>query len=172
MTQFYGLVLAGILVFMAVMTIRWQFVLVAQVKKDTTMPSEDRRYLTKRARRRVLNGIFLLALGGMLSWTYLSGTEARAGELSKRNDPSRENPEIPRIPFDEEERAFLKFYGTFWILFLLLLFVVFTMAIMDFWATRRYAVSELTQEHYAMKGAAPDVPRLQRTLVRFERSPR
>jgi hypothetical protein len=30
------------------------------------------------------------------------------------------------------------------------------------------AVSELTQEHYAMKGAA-DVPRLQRTLVRFER---
>jgi hypothetical protein len=34
------------------------------------------------------------------------------------------------------------------------------------------AVSELTQEHYAMKGAAPDVFRLQRTLVRFERAPR
>ena len=34
------------------------------------------------------------------------------------------------------------------------------------------AVSELTQEHYAMKGAAPDVPRLQRTLVHFERAPR
>ncbi len=34
------------------------------------------------------------------------------------------------------------------------------------------AVSELTQEHYAMKGAVLDVPRLQRTLVRFERTPR
>jgi hypothetical protein len=34
------------------------------------------------------------------------------------------------------------------------------------------AVSELTQEQYAPKGAAPDVPRLQRTLVRFERAPR
>jgi hypothetical protein len=34
------------------------------------------------------------------------------------------------------------------------------------------AVSELTQEHYAMKGAVPDVPRLQRTLVRFERASR
>jgi hypothetical protein len=34
------------------------------------------------------------------------------------------------------------------------------------------AVSELTQEHYAMKGAVPDVPRLQRTLVHFERAPR
>ena len=34
------------------------------------------------------------------------------------------------------------------------------------------AVSELTQEHYAMKGALPDVPRLQRILVRFERAPR
>ncbi len=34
------------------------------------------------------------------------------------------------------------------------------------------AVSELTQEQYALKGAAPNVPRLQRTLVRFERTPR
>ena len=34
------------------------------------------------------------------------------------------------------------------------------------------AVSELTQEHYALKGETPDVPRLQRTLVRFERTPR
>jgi hypothetical protein len=34
---------------------------------------------------------------------------------------------------------------------------------------RLAAVSELTQEQYAMKGAVPDVPRLQRTLVRFER---
>jgi hypothetical protein len=32
------------------------------------------------------------------------------------------------------------------------------------------AVSELTQEQYEMKGI--NVPRLQRTLVRFERAPR
>ena len=37
---------------------------------------------------------------------------------------------------------------------------------------RTDAVSELTQEHYAMKGEAPDVPRLQRTLVRVERARR
>ena len=37
---------------------------------------------------------------------------------------------------------------------------------------RLAAVSELTQEQYAMKGAARNVPRLQRTLVRFERAPR
>jgi hypothetical protein len=36
---------------------------------------------------------------------------------------------------------------------------------------RLAAVSQLTQEQYAMKGEAPDVPRLQRTLVRFERAP-
>jgi hypothetical protein len=34
------------------------------------------------------------------------------------------------------------------------------------------AVSELTQEHYAMKDEVPDVPRLQRTVVHFERAPR
>jgi hypothetical protein len=31
-------------------------------------------------------------------------------------------------------------------------------------------VSELTQEQYAMKGQAPDVRRLQRTLVRLQRA--
>ena len=34
------------------------------------------------------------------------------------------------------------------------------------------AVSELTREHYALKDAATDEPRLQRTLVRLERAPR
>lgn len=33
------------------------------------------------------------------------------------------------------------------------------------------AVSQLTQEQYAMKGEAPDVPRLQRTIVRLQREP-
>ena len=33
------------------------------------------------------------------------------------------------------------------------------------------AVSELSQEQYAMKGEATDVSRLQRTLVRVERAP-
>ena len=34
------------------------------------------------------------------------------------------------------------------------------------------AVSELTQEQYSMKGEFPDVPRLQRTLVRVQRPSR
>ena len=37
---------------------------------------------------------------------------------------------------------------------------------------RLAAVSEITQEQYAMKGLVEDVPRLQRTLVHFERAPR
>jgi hypothetical protein len=37
---------------------------------------------------------------------------------------------------------------------------------------RMAAVSEIAQEHYALKGAVRDVPRLQRTLVRFERPQR
>jgi hypothetical protein len=34
---------------------------------------------------------------------------------------------------------------------------------------RMAAVSEITQELYAMKGAVPDVPRLQRALVHLKR---
>lgn len=34
------------------------------------------------------------------------------------------------------------------------------------------AVDELAREHYALKGATSDEPRLQRTLVRLERASR
>lgn len=37
---------------------------------------------------------------------------------------------------------------------------------------RTDAVFQLTQELYAMKGVVTDVPRLQRTLIRFERPQR
>ena len=37
---------------------------------------------------------------------------------------------------------------------------------------RMDAVAEMTLATYAMKGAAPDVPRLQRTLVHLQRPPR
>jgi hypothetical protein len=36
----------------------------------------------------------------------------------------------------------------------------------------RYWQSRPVQEQYAMKGEVADVPRLQRTLVHFERTPR
>jgi hypothetical protein len=39
-------------------------------------------------------------------------------------------------------------------------------------AERMRAVSEITLEAYALKGQAPDVQRLQRTLVRIQRPPR
>jgi hypothetical protein len=39
-------------------------------------------------------------------------------------------------------------------------------------AERMDAVAELTLATYAMKGAAPDVPRLQRTLVHLRRPQR
>jgi hypothetical protein len=39
-------------------------------------------------------------------------------------------------------------------------------------AERMDAVSELSQALHAMKGAAPDVPRLQRTLIRLQRPQR
>jgi hypothetical protein len=37
---------------------------------------------------------------------------------------------------------------------------------------RMDAVAEITLAAYAMKGASPDVPRLQRTLVHLQRPPR
>jgi hypothetical protein len=143
MGQTTGLILAAILVFMAGWTVRSQFKIFAQLRSPDSMADEDRRYLTKRSRGRIVNSIFILILGGMLAWTYLSGNEQRAEEIGQKNEAARNDPNIPRVELSEEERAFMKFYIGYWIAFLLILFIVFTHAILDFWATRRYAVNEM-----------------------------
>lgn len=151
MGQAFGLFLAALLVLIAVVTIRSQFKLFEELRAAPSMPEVDRNYLRKRGKRRVLNSILLFVLGGMLAYTYLSGNEARAEEIGDRLTAARlaaqENPndadlKAQAVP-TEEEKEFRLFWASYWIVFLLILFVVFTLAIMDFWATRRYAVKEM-----------------------------
>ncbi len=45
----------------------------------------------------------------------------------------------------EEDRAFVRFYILFWMTILLLVFLIVAIAIVDFWAIRRYAMSQFRQ---------------------------
>lgn len=147
----FGLILAALLILIAAVTVRSQLKLFAELRTTPSMAEEDRSYLRKRARRRVLNSVFLFILGVMLAYTYLSGNESRADAIGDRLQKARlaaqEAPDDAerKAAADPtpEEKEFRLFWASYWIVFLLILFVVFTLAIMDFWATRRYAVKEM-----------------------------
>jgi len=146
-----ALLLSAVLVLIAVLSIRSQFRQLREVRHGPAMASDDRSYLRHRSIRRIINGGLMLALGGMLAGSYLSGNEDRAdgiaaeAEQAKRDGVARDRT--------EEEKAFLRFYGGYWIGVLVLLFLVMAVAVADFWATRRYAMAQLNrlrEDHQAV----------------------
>jgi len=136
-----AILLSAVLLLIAVLSIRSQFTQLRQLRTGPMMADEDRRYFRNRCRRRILNGLIMVALAAMLSGSYLSGIEARANQMAADADAARQAQIVREL--SPEELEFRKFYSLYWIGILGLLFLIMTVADVDFWATYRYARSQL-----------------------------
>jgi hypothetical protein len=136
----FALILAGLLLLVAIWSIRRQFTTLKRLRTENNIPSDDRSYLRNQAYRRLINGALLLGLAGMLSGAYLSGMEKQAEEIGKKKEA---NADGEKPPVAEETKDFLRLYSYYWIGTLILLFLVVSLAIVDLWATRRYAWQQL-----------------------------
>jgi len=132
--------LSGVLLLLAVFTIRRQIASLKRLKCDAFIPSDERSYLRNQAFRRLATGMLIFILAGMLAGAYLSGLENRAEELG-RPKPANEQGEKPAM--NEEQKDFMRLYFTYWISVIILVFVVISLAIVDLWSTRRYAWQQL-----------------------------
>ena len=142
MAMAVALVLAGLLLLIAVLSSRRQLANLRRLHTDPHVPSDERLYLRNQARRRLANGLLLFVMGGMLAGAYLSGLDHRANEIAYRGShPQAEGEQPP--PVSESDRDFARFYLGYWIVILILLFVVFTLAIVDLLATRRFGMAQL-----------------------------
>ena len=137
----FALIVAGILLLIAVYSIRRQLDNLKRLKRDTHVPSDDRRYQTNQARRRIATGCLMIVLAGMLSSVYLTGMDERAIRLGDENRPVDENGKKQEM--SEDDKNFIRFYIGWWIAILLLIFLVLSFAIVDIWSTRRYAWSQI-----------------------------
>lgn len=146
-----ALFFAAVVLLIAVLSIRKQLDNLKRLKRDTHVPSDDRRYLTNQAYRRIVTGVLLLGLAGMLSGAYFSGMERRAEKLGDEKRGVDEEGHKPRMA--QEDKDFVRFYAIWWIGILILIFFVVSLAIVDIWATRRYAWAQLkriSSEHQAV----------------------
>ena len=99
----------------------------------------------------MLASAFLIVIGAMIAFFFLSGMDARMDQIGeKRGEPPA-----------EEDREFTKIGGFYWIGVILLLGVLVGIAVVDFIATRKYWMArykEIKADHEA---------KLQRDLAVF-----
>jgi hypothetical protein len=134
-----GWMLAAVLIALGVGTVHRQRRTARRLREDRFLPSDDRAYLRGQVRRRVLISAMLIVVGGMIMGYYASGMDARLdaiGDRKRAADPDRSPEE------DEADKADAKQVGYYWIGILGLLFGAVLVAVVDFWATRRYWMAQ------------------------------
>ncbi len=110
--------------------------------------SDELIYLRGRYRRRLLAAVILIAVGGMIAGSYLSGHEAAADNLKPRLDDAGN-----KLPMNDAEKKFLRTYWSYWVGVILLAFALCVIGIMDAWASRRYFLSvyrHMKEDHQAI----------------------
>ena len=125
-----GLIFAVLLIVLGVASGMRQFRAMRRVREEPFLPEADQRYFRWQGRRRMLVSGLLVVIGVMIAFHYLSGMDTRFDELGAK----RENDQA----LTDEDKAFARLLGIYWIVVILLVGVVLCVAVIDFWGTRVY----------------------------------
>ena len=138
------------------------------------VPSDEFAYLRNRYRRRLLTAGLLLAVGSLIAGAYLSGMEGRADALGEHRPVAENEPPTPETPaakreMTEPDRQFVRFWGAYWIVVIVLLFTLVGLAMIDAIAARRYWLGvyrQMKEEHQVKLRRDLAVHRQQRDQAR------
>jgi hypothetical protein len=140
-----GLILAAGLILAGALAAARQRRALRVLAGEPFLPDEDRVYRRGQARRRAVTSALLVVIGGLIGTYYLSGMDARMDAI-----PNRDRPADPDDPQTQADRQFARLVGFYWIGIMGLVFVAVCLAVLDFWATRRYWMArykELKADH-------------------------
>ena len=142
-----ALLIAGPLVLLGLLS-GWQQVRgMKELYSRKLVPSDERAYLRGRYRRRLVVGLFLVVIGGMIAGAFLSGMEARADEMGEKKPTDADGEKKVLTP---EDKQFLWWYWGYWFGVMFLTFIVIGLAMADAIASRRYWLKiyrEMREEH-------------------------
>jgi hypothetical protein len=147
--ELFKLLAAALVLIGAVTALRQRRALRA-LAGEQFLPDEDRRYRRGQARRRLVTSGLLVVVGGMIGGYYLSGMDARMDAIPNQNKIGAPAPEGEPDPQVESDKQFTKFVGFYWIGVMGLVFIAVCLAVLDFWATRKYWMArykELKADH-------------------------
>ena len=123
---------AGIFGWQQVATLR-------RLRAEPDMPTDDRTYFRRQAIRRLIGCGLLVAIGGLIAGSYVSGQEAWVAEL--KTPSPKVDPAAPPPDPDVQQRK--RAYVWYWIAVLLLLLALVIVAALDFLAIRGFGARHL-----------------------------
>lgn len=133
-----GLILATGLILAGALTAARQQRALRALAAEPFLADADRRYRRGQATRRTATSAVLVVIGAMIAGYYLSGMDARMNAIPDRNKIGAAPQEGEPDPRAEADKQFTKVVGFYWIGVLGLVFVAVCLAVIDFWATRKY----------------------------------
>jgi hypothetical protein len=110
-----------------------------RLRADPTVPDDERRFLRNQAWRRLAGAVLLLVFAGLFVGVfYLEGPAARLVQKGEELVANHEQREL-----SESEKEFVRLYGGYVIVLLLLVLGFIAIAGYEFFAIRRYSLHHL-----------------------------
>jgi hypothetical protein len=126
---FLGILLVIVLLGLAFFYARRQFQARLALARDRTMPEEERTYLMKQSRRRLICSVLMILFA-----LFLIGWFVIEANL----------PDLKQVELQDKTRPqpLLELLAYYWITALLVLFGIFVLGGIDFFATARFALRQ------------------------------
>ena len=135
----FGAILVLVLLFVSLWYGVRQIAALRRLRHAEEMPLDEADHSRSQARCRLITSLLMLLLGIMLAGDLIF-LEVPAQQLADQRVEQEQQGDT--TPFSAEQRRFARFYGGFFVLFLLVLMAVVFLAALDFWATRRYGLRQ------------------------------
>jgi hypothetical protein len=150
-TSIVAVVLSLALVLFGVTTGAIQYQGLRRLAARSHVPSDEYAYLCGKYRRRLITGVVLAIIGGLIGGAFLSGLEPRVDALTAKEpaNPDADEPQ-PKREMTPEQKQLVRMWVGYWSVVLVLVFVLLGLAFADAIATRRYAMQQyqvLREEH-------------------------
>jgi hypothetical protein len=133
----FGTVLVLVLVGFAAYAAWKQWQVLVRLRTDDDSSPDERQFMRRMAWRRITCSALMVIFAGMLIGSYFIEP---AEPAQRAADAAGENPEAKPV-LNREQRVF----GYYWILALLVLLGVITLAAVDLLATRRFGLRQYRQ---------------------------
>jgi hypothetical protein len=111
-----------------------QWAVLRGLREARDLSPEDRRYMRRQAWRRIVCSALLVVMAGLLAGHY--EFEDRYRKIVAEGEANRLRGEKPEL--DAEGRQFLQLYQVYWLVTLVVLLAIITLAGIDLVAIRRY----------------------------------
>jgi hypothetical protein len=137
-----GILIAAVLFLIAGYFIHRQHLTLQALRSDAPMSPVLRRYLTMQSWRRMFGAVLLFILGAMM-----------LGSVFLDYDPNAVAQPGDAAVDKEAAKQAVRFLSFYLMTMLLILMVILSLAVLDFWAIARFSVhqqKQLSQEHHAM----------------------